>query len=397
MTAMTDSIALLRWTFLIAVPVATLISLLVYVSFAPSGPDEGKLKLPLHSNQSHGASGYTRIAPHADEDEDQGGNEDNVTKGDPFDIIDDEVALDGYPIQEEAFWRKVYFRKIMFAISLVPPTVINLVALGLHLSSLSENIVHSRVLTSYATMSYILLVPFHVYLLFQAIHYLGLNDVDRHWFLTVHLSAVLFVGFFTQFLMVLLPADPSISAVTPKMLLFALASGPRKTIEILRALQPALLLVAGLLVGTTPRGPKLHFPLEKIYTPKTIASLKEMAQSDEATPSSKTALDPSVPNVTGEASGSVIDYLFFNYCMAIIKTAQTSTSLDVWDLPVVRANMRALGLYKAMRKAYGETQKKRVTRRDALKAGRGLPPGWNLLWKVYKVNGHQFAIRELSR
>jgi hypothetical protein len=243
-------------------------------------------------------------------------------------------------------------------------------------------------------MSCILLVPFHVYLLFQAIDYFSLNDVERHWCLTVHLSAVLFVGFFTQFVTALLPADPSVQVGSAGNLLLVVTDGRSGAIEALRVLQPALLFISGILVGTTPRGPKLYFPLEKIYTPKTIASLKELAASDEATPSSKTALDPSVPNVTGEASGSVIDYLFFNYCQAVINTAQTSISLDVWDLPVVRASMRALGLYKTMRKAYGETQKKRVTARDARKAGRALPPGWNLLWKVYKVNGTQFAIRK---
>ncbi len=265
--------------------------------------------------------------------------------------------------------------------------VVNLVTLGLHLSAIITKSTASD-LKTYASMSSILLVPFHIYILFQSLHYLHFNDVTRHWYLTVHLSAILFVGFFTQLVTALLPADPSLEVVVPKMLVVS----PQSTIEILRMLQPVLLLITGLLVGTMPRGPDLYFPLQKIYTPKTIASVKELAASDEPTKTSLTAFDRSVPNVTGEASGSVIDFLFFNYCHAVIKTAQTATTLDVWDLPVVRANMRALGMYKLMRKAYGATQKTRISRRDSGKR-KGLPQGWNLLWKLYKVNGVQFAIR----
>jgi hypothetical protein len=102
---MTDSVALLRWTCLVAIPVATFISLVAYVFLAPNAPDEGKLKLPLHGERERQVDGYSRIDAYAEEDGDE--NDDEVTQEDPFDISDDEVALDGHPIQEEAFWRKV--------------------------------------------------------------------------------------------------------------------------------------------------------------------------------------------------------------------------------------------------------------------------------------------------
>lgn len=286
-------------------------------------------------------------------------------------------------------------RKYLFIAALLPPLVLNLVTLGFILASARSSPVDlplRGLLLTYAVMSTLLLVPFHVYTLVQAIRLLALGDVARHWHLVVHLSTIMFVAFFTQLTTALLPADPSLDVIGRGIGEDDDDSHARTVIEVVRAVQPAVLLLAGLIVATMPRAPPMYFPPDKIYTPKTIVSLREAAKSDDpkvhAGP--RAALDAAQPNVTGEASGSVLDYLFFNYCSALIGKAGVLESLDVWDLPVVRANMRALGQYKTMRAAYGATQKRRVVRG---KARKGLPPGWNLLWKMYRVNWKMFAVQ----
>ncbi len=98
----TDSVSLLRWSFLISIPTATFLSFILYIFLAPRNPNaEGKLKLPVHENG--GRNGYVRV---------DGDGEEEEEKNDPFDIVDEEVKLDGYPIEEDTFWRKVSWRAV---------------------------------------------------------------------------------------------------------------------------------------------------------------------------------------------------------------------------------------------------------------------------------------------
>jgi hypothetical protein len=83
----TNPVSLLRWSFLAVSPIAAFLSLFIYLFLGPLDPDaEGALQLRSGDERN----GYTI-----------------EEKDDPFDIIDEEVRLDGYPIQEEIFWKKV--------------------------------------------------------------------------------------------------------------------------------------------------------------------------------------------------------------------------------------------------------------------------------------------------
>ena len=69
----------------------------------------------------------------------------------------------------------------------------------------------------------------------------------------------------------------------------------------------------------------------------------------------------------------------------MVKLGYVATSMDVHDLPVVPHHLRAMVLFRHMRKVYGKTQK-----RNSIKRG----SGWNVLGKVFKANGGMFCARE---
>ncbi len=105
-----DAVTVLRWTFLSAIPFAALLSLVFYAAFAPRSPEqEGTIKLGegasgyANGHARTGRNGYARVSG-GDVDEN---NEEEDKKVDLFDLEDDEIMLDGHPIQEEAFWKKV--------------------------------------------------------------------------------------------------------------------------------------------------------------------------------------------------------------------------------------------------------------------------------------------------
>jgi hypothetical protein len=90
--------------FLIIFPTCTaLLSLLIYSvqQLRPLRQDKrGAIRLPVDRTASSNRTGGIRL----EEDEDDV-QEEKVT--DVWDIRDEEMEIDGYPIEEEAFWRKV--------------------------------------------------------------------------------------------------------------------------------------------------------------------------------------------------------------------------------------------------------------------------------------------------
>lgn len=98
------------------------LSFLLYIPTLPKNPDQGqgKIALPDTSNghvNSNGkgkgkltnGNGYRQIAD-GDDDEDEEEYYDGFgseKKRDPFELEDETIEVDGYPLNEEGFWRKV--------------------------------------------------------------------------------------------------------------------------------------------------------------------------------------------------------------------------------------------------------------------------------------------------
>ncbi|KAG1862050.1 multidrug resistance-associated ABC transporter [Suillus subalutaceus] len=80
-------------------------------------------------------------------------------------------------------------------------------------------------------------------------------------------------------------------------------------------------------------------------------------------------------NVCGLPGASVIDYLFFRYVTRVIQLG-TSVSVEIGDLPILPANMRATYQFYRMRMNL---------RANPLK------PGWDLAWRLISINKLAFT------
>lgn len=132
----------------------------------------------------------------------------------------------------------------------------------------------------------------------------------------------------------------------------------------------ALYTVACGITTFMPRSPRLHFPPERLYSPKTLASSAPL----------------SYDNVTGYVWGSIYSVLLFAYTTPIVMLGYTSESLEIRDLPILPGNMRATPIFVSMRKAY---QQIRLPRSWRNRVG----DGWELLWKLAKVNSSTFMLQ----
>jgi hypothetical protein len=276
---------------------------------------------------------------------------------------------------------------------LLVPTLANLFSLGYYLSLRSDLDLPPQ--TARKTLQTIALAtPIYVYTLLLCLSYLSQKTVSRHWSTTIHLSTVLFLTWFSQFLDAILPAAGDLFSTIGSNTV----TKEYRTLQIIQALQPILLLPALVLVLVIPRGPALHFPAEKIFTPKTLETLKERHTEQLAanpdTPRIPDVLNPRIPNVTTEVQSGVWGAILFSFATPVIWKGYTSLSMDLWDLPLPMANMRSMNAFRKMKAAYGDTQKQRRSRQHrALWADR-LPAGWSLLIKVFKVNSFLFTVRK---
>lgn len=288
------------------------------------------------------------------------------------------------------------FTKLALISFLLIPAATNLFTLGYYLSTraelnLSES-VHQKTL-----QTIVLLTPIYVYLLALCVPYLSQKNVAPHWNTTIHLCTILFITWFSQFMDVILPSQEDLFSTIGQNNGKS-SSKEHRTLQILLALQPLLVLPATILAFFIPRGPALHFPAEKIFTPKTLTTLKErhaeQVLADPSTPSIPDVLNPRIPNVTSEVQSGVWGALIFSFATPVIWKGYTSLSMDLWDLPLPRAGLRSMNLFRKFKEEYGATQKKRRGRQDRERWIDRLPAGWSLLIKVFKVNKTLFLVRK---
>jgi hypothetical protein len=126
------------------------------------------------------------------------------------------------------------------------------------------------------------------------------------------------------------------------------------------------LAIAGLtmlICTTVPRGPRLHFPSERIYSEKTLATTTNHVRD----------------NVSGLPSSNVWGVLLFSYTTKVVLLGNTSESLEIGDLHIVTADMRATTIYADIRSAMRN-----------IKLPGGWRPsvgsGWGLFYRLAHVN-----------
>lgn len=94
-----------------------------------------------------------------------------------------------------------------------------------------------------------------------------------------------------------------------------------------------LLLVSTVLASTTPRAPAVYFPPERVYLLKSLDSLAPETRD----------------NVVGEVQASVASVLLFSYVTPIVMLGYQAASMEIKDLPILKASLRAPHIYATMR------------------------------------------------
>lgn len=114
------------------------------------------------------------------------------------------------------------------------------------------------------SLSFLLRVIFDVYVVILAALTIQDADIPHHWAAVVHLSTLTAFAFILSFVASILPKSDDIQ--------LSLAEDLEESRFLVGLWYTDLLLTlfAVIVSSTTPRGPKLHFPSEDIYTEKTL-------------------------------------------------------------------------------------------------------------------------------
>lgn len=181
------------------------------------------------------------------------------------------------------------------------------------------------------------------------------NAVEPHSESIIHLAALTFVPTTLLFTTAILPTSRPVNLSILQT--YSALPGIWYTVLV-------LYFIVTIVVFTTPMGPRLHYPSETLYSDKTL----------------KTATNRDEDNVCGVVGASVWGYLLFDYTTKVVMLGNTSESLEIGDLPVVPADMRATNLYASMRRTIR-------TIKWSLRWWRPrVGSGWELAYRLLRVN-----------
>lgn len=192
---------------------------------------------------------------------------------DPFDVTTPEDVIDGTPLNDDQFWQQVRARptpnspyNARFQIKLRKLVVAILFFLDVSLvaTSFGWALASGDVLGRDAAALALRLL-FDLYMLAVSIVWVTQHDVDTHWPTTVHLSALSGFAFLMLAVTAIVPASPPPATTVAD----AAYSG---ALQGLWYASLAISFVVFAICSTVPRGPPLHFPSERIYSEKTLAT-----------------------------------------------------------------------------------------------------------------------------
>lgn len=236
-------------------------------------------------------------------------------------------------------------RKIVLSVVLAAILAIQSVSLGWSIAEIDRK----------SIAVYALHVAFALYSLVVAVRSVK-QEYSLHAQSVVHLSVLTTVAVSFSGVTTILPSSPipvtrlaAASSVVPLALWYVVF---------------ALYVVAWAIAITTPRGPRLHYPSDRIYSQKTLMQVTSKYED----------------NVSGVTGASVLDIMLFSYSTKVVMLGYTSESLEIGDLPIVPADMRATHIFATMKAALG-----RWTLR--IRSWRPSPgSGWETGWRIFRVN-----------
>lgn len=337
--ASSDSTSILAIAVTAVIPFVSLTSLSIYLTSHPASPfflllRRGGVQLPTTSTDG--------LEPVID----------------PFQLEDPIVCIDGVPVQPERFWRRQRSIKIALLLTYLLPVLANIALLVLTILGFGD-LSHST--RERLLLLPTLLVPAHLATLVLAFWAIGQDETRTHWPSTIHLAA----GTLTQFLALGLVATWPTQPFPSKATTVASVGSQFDFIQALTIALPILHFPPLWCALILRRGPPMYLPFDALYPTKIT----------EAVPQGAECLDPDIPNVTAEVQVTVVEWCLFTYASVVIERAKVRDSMEVWDLPILPANMRALFNYLSIKSVYGR-------RRHRL----GKKEGYNLLLKLAKVN-----------
>lgn len=287
-------------------------------------------------------------------------NDENELAGekDPFDIVSPEDVIDGETLDEDAFWRKVRVTKLILLAVLCMLFVNHAVSLGYTLITHPSSPI-------YSIIPAILHLVFTTYLIGLSISTVSSSNVDEHWPIVVHMSALLTLSTVAQCISLLVPNDgtihistilakPSLVNVDPKFIIQLykrnhLEDQDEEEVYGFWFASLVLTTISMLIVIFMRRGPERYFPPERVYTLKSIeVAAKERNQGTST--GGQVHSGKREPNVCSLVASSVWGIMFFDYTTSVVMLGYTATSLEIADLPILPAYMRATWIYSRMRK-----------------------------------------------
>ncbi|KZT58208.1 multidrug resistance-associated ABC transporter [Calocera cornea HHB12733] len=327
-------------------------SLLSAIILLLSRPRTGQIRLPTHAAEGLNGNAHDSDGPELVVEP--------LEKEDLFNVAKPEDLVDGTPVDEEEFWQQTKLRKIVLTAVLALLVACEAITLGFLAASTSS--AQPLVASSLRLTSAVYLLVFSAYSITD-------SGVHTHWSGLIHLSALTAGGVLLLGISAILPDDDVLAEV--------LAASPDLGVAIapLQYTVFGLYLIALCLVSTIPRGPPLHFPPALIYSAKTLST------------SAPTVKD----NVCGVVQTSVAGFLLFSYTTPVVMLGYTSESLEIRDLPIVPADMRATSIYTTMRRAMRAVRLRRIPLFGDVKFSPG--SGWDLMYRIMRVNLGPFLVQ----
>lgn len=152
------------------------------------------------------------------------------------------------------------------------------------------------------------------------------QEYAAHWRSLLHLGTLTCLAGSLLGIIFLIPSTP---------LPVALSSSEPTTVvpQGLEAAVIVLYITACVILINIPRSPPLHYPSERIYSEKTLMQVTSKYED----------------NVCGSVSASIWNALMFSFTTKVVMLGNTSESLEIGDLPITPADMRATYVFATMR------------------------------------------------
>lgn len=286
---------------------------------------------------------------------------------DPFAVTSPADVLEGFPLDEPAFWRKTRSRHLLIATFLAAAAAVDVAAFAAALVAGAPSAVH--ILRAFVPLYMLALslialsrsrgpVPGEDTLCTKDItHAPWLARIAMHEHVVLHACGVGIPASLLGAAVALVPGGLEGSA------------GPAVAHLLLVALATALVMAV-------PMGPAMYLPLTQIYDEKTAGLLDGDSENTpapidaptaSASASERTPLLPTTKpdkltksttyeNVAGVRTASLWSTLLFSYTTPVIfkgysTLADETASFDIRDLPILPADMRATFNYSRMRAA----------------------------------------------